>query len=216
MPTINKYKYIEPPKSTAKVKSSEMQDVLSTPRSSSYVIPAKEKDTLNVVDMMDLEQSIKDGFVSPKNSKTDTKLSDSVNMVDNVDGGVEQNTDLQASIDELEEEVANSPLSNKKESSKTLKNRGNEVTIDKLEDEVANSPLSVKKESPKTLKSNVGEIASSQKAEYAKTNMKAHLLTKVFDKKQLKRINRVIKTDASLDEAIESLLPDSDTDEELD
>ena len=46
--------------------------------------------------------------------------------------------------------------------------------------------------------------------------MKAHLLTKVFDKKQLKRINRVIKTDASLDEAIESLLSDSDTNEELD
>ena len=212
MPTINKYKYIEPPKSTAKVKSSEMQDVLSTPRSSSYVIPAKEKDTLNVVDMMDLEQSIKDGFVSPKNSKTDTKLSDSVNMVDNVDGGVEQNTDLQASIDELEEEVANSPLSNKKESSKTLKNRGNEVTIDKLEDEVANSPLSVKKR----IESKVGGTASTQEVKVVKTNMKAHLLTKVFDKKQLKRINRVIETDASLDEAIESLLPDSDTDEELD
>ena len=81
---------------------------------------------------------------------------------------------------------------------------------------MANSPLSVKKESPKTLKSNFGETASSQKAEYAKTNMKAHLLTKVFDKKQLKRINRVIKTDASLDEAIESLLSDSDTNEELD
>ena len=227
MPTINKYKYIEAPKTTAKVKSPEMQNILSTPRSSPYIIPVEEKDSHDLVDMMDLEQSIKDGFVSPKSAaiakrkgdmdnKTDTKTSHDINVVDNVYNAIEESTSLQASIDEIEEEVANSPLSNKKESSKTLENKGNGVTVDELEDEVANSPLSVKKKSPKTLKSNFGEIASSQKAEYAKTNMKAHLLTKVFDKKQLKRINRVIKTDASLDEAIESLLSDSDTNEELD
>ena len=223
MPTINKYKYIEAPKTTATVKSPEMQNILSTPRSSPYIIPVEEKDSHDLVDMMDLEQSIKDGFVSPKSAaiakrkgdmdnKTDTKTSHDINVVDNVYNAIEESTSLQASIDEIEEEVANSPLSNKKESSKTLENKGNGVTVDELEDEVANSPLSVKKR----IESKVGGTASTQEVKVVKTNMKAHLLTKVFDKKQLKRINRVIETDASLDEAIESLLSDSDTNEELD
>ena len=47
--------------------------------------------------------------------------------------------------------------------------------------------------------------------------MKAHLLTKVFDKKQLKRINNVIDPDAKLDEAIQALLDENDmSEEELD
>ena len=81
-----------------------------------------------------------------QSGRADTKLSDSDIMWLITYMVLSNKTlDLQASIDEIEEEVANSPLSNKKESSKTLENRGNEVTIDELEDEVANSPLSVKK-----------------------------------------------------------------------
>ena len=49
-----------------------------------------------------------------------------------------------------------------------------------------------------------------------KQDMKAHLLTKVFDKKQLKRINNVIDPDAKLDEAIQALLDENDSEEELD
>ena len=71
-----------------------------------------------------------------------------------------------------------------------------------------NNDLKKKNTTKKKKKSPAGVIQ--------KQDMKAHLLTKVFDKKQLKRINNVIDPDAKLDEAIQALLDENDSEEELD
>jgi voltage-gated sodium channel len=136
----------------------------------------------NVSDeMLDLEASIKNGFVSPNVSpKVDRgKLEDKSLTLNTVD----KEAVLETSIEDIEKEIANSPLHKLNAAADTIKS----VT-----------PIKVTKPLVK------------------KQDMKAHLLTKVFDKQQLKRINDVIDKDEKLNDAIQSLLNENDSDEELD
>ena len=112
---------------------------------------------------------------------------------------------LETSIDDIEKEIANSPLNNK-----TMENNIKKPLSKKLNSSSNNDNNDLKKKNTtkKKKKSPAGVIQ--------KQDMKAHLLTKVFDKKQLKRINNVIDPDAKLDEAIQALLDENDSEEELD
>ncbi len=212
-PNINRHRYIAPPKTPlANYETNRKEDEMNSMKKkknmihnnnnngSPYVIISNNNDDIIANERLDLEVSIKNGFVSPNVSNNEVSKYVTTEARSNND-----NT-LETSIDDIEKEIANSPLNNK-----TMENNIEKPLSKKLNSSMSNNDnndLKKKNTTKKKKKSPAGVIQ--------KQDMKAHLLTKVFDKKQLKRINNVIDPDAKLDEAIQALLDENDSEEELD
>ena len=223
-PSINRHRYIAPPKTPlANYETNRKEDEMNSMKNkknrihnnnnngSPYVIISNNNDDIIANERLDLEVSIKNGFVSPNVSpkyhiKNDDKTNSNNEVSKYVTTEARSNNDntLETSIDDIEKEIANSPLNNK-----TMKNNNKKPLSKKLNSSSNNDNNDLKKRNTKKKKKSPPGVIQKQ-------DMKAHLLTKVFDKKQLKRINNVIDPDAKLDEAIQALLDENDSEEELD